>query len=288
MPSLTLAERASLVSPTEYLVLKTLIEMRDKYEYVPEDVLESKLNFSKTEFRIAISKLLDLKAINVDKVLGKRGYRLTFTGLDILSIKMLYVNKILKTLGLVIGEGKESKVYYGYDFDDNTIIVKFHRVGKTSYKAARKLRGYREKKSWISVTLDNAKREFQALECLSKNYATVPKPFGYSFNGVAMEYIEGIRLDKYKLINPKQVLDNILGTIRIAYINCGMVHGDLSPYNILIDANETPYVIDWPQWRGNNSELLNRDLTILLNFFKNKYNLTVNFETVVNFVKGKL
>lgn len=287
MPTLTLAERASLVSPNEYIVLKTLLELRDKYEFVPEDLLQSKIDFSKTEFEIAISKLRNLRAVYVDRVLGKRGYRLTFTGLDILSIKMLYVNKILRNLGLIIGEGKESNVYYGYDFNDNTIVVKFHRVGKTSYRNARKLRGYREKKNWITVTLDNARREFQALKCLSENYANVPKPLGYSLNAIAMEYIEGTRLDKSKLQNPRQVLDNILGTIRIAYVNCGIVHGDLSPYNILVDFNETPYVIDWPQWREKDLELLNRDLSILLNFFENKYNITLDFDAILSFVKGE-
>lgn len=287
MPSLTLAERASLISSSEYIILKTLLELRDKYEYVPEDLLKNKLNFIDMDFNISITKLLDLRAIHIERISGKRAFRLTFNGLDIISIKMLYVNKFLKNLGLIIGEGKESNVYYGYDFNDNTVIVKFHRVGKTSYKNARKLRGYNQKKSWISVTLDNARREFQALKCLSENYGLVPKPLGYSFNAIVMEYIEGSRLDRSKLLQPKQVLDNILGTIRIAYTNCNMVHGDLSPYNIIVDTNEIPYIIDWPQWRENDLNLLKRDLKNVLNFFESKYNIIVNFDTTVDFVKGK-
>ncbi|AWR97328.1 serine/threonine protein kinase [Acidianus sulfidivorans JP7] len=288
MPSLTLAEKASLVTPSEYLILKVLIELRDKYDYVNEDLIKSRLSFTDSEFITSITKLLNIRAISQDRIQGKRAYRLTFNGLDILAIKMLYVNKIVKRLGLIIGEGKESNVYYGYDFDENIIAIKFHRVGKTSYKNARKLRGYKEKKSWITITLDNAKNEYSALKCLNSNYGLVPKPLGYSFNAVAMEYIDGISLIKSEVSNPKKVLDNILGTIRIAYTNCGIVHGDLSPYNIILDKEETPYIIDWPQSKRDNLELLNRDLNIILTFFKNKYNIMEDINEILDFVKGKV
>ncbi|ARM75973.1 RIO1 family regulatory kinase/ATPase [Acidianus manzaensis] len=288
MPSLTLAEKASLVSPSEYIILKTLLESRDKYDYMSEDILRSKLNFIDSEFTISITKLLNMKAISEERIQGKKAYRITFSGLDILAIKMLYVNKILKNLGLIIGEGKESNVYYGYDFDDNVIVVKFHRVGKSSYKNIRKLREYTEKKSWISITMDNAKKEYQALKCLNENYALVPKLFGYSFNAIVMEYIEGTSLAKSKLSNPKKVLDNILGTVRIAYTNCKIVHGDLSQYNVIIDQNEIPYIIDWPQWKKEDQNLLNRDLNIILTFFKNKYNVIEDIDEISKFVKGEI
>ncbi len=288
MPSLTLAEKSSLVLPEDYLILKTLVELKDKNEYLTEDELKDKLSFTDKELRISLEKLKNLRAISWDIIAGKRSYKITFTGLDILSIKMLYVNRILNKLGLTIGEGKESVVYYGYDFDNNTIIVKFHRVGNTSYKNARKLRGYNERKSWISITLDNAKNEYYALKCLSENLAKVPKPLGYAFNAVAMEYIEGPSLLKAELNNPKEVLDEIIGSLRIAYLYCNkMVHGDLSPYNIIIGENESPYIIDWPQWKQDDNELLNRDINNILSFFSKKYGISEDLNYIMNFIKGK-
>ncbi|MFP3163098.1 MAG: RIO1 family regulatory kinase/ATPase [Acidianus sp.] len=288
MPSLTLAEKASLVLPEDYLVLKTFVELKDKYEYLTEEELKDRLNFTDTELRISLEKLRNLRAISWDIITGKRAYKITFTGLDILAIKMLYVNKILNRLGLIIGEGKESNVYYGYDFDNNTIIVKFHRVGNSSYKNARKLRGYREKRSWISITLDNAKNEYIALKCLSENLAKVPKPLGYAYNAVAMEYIEGPSLLKAELNNPKEVLDSIIGSLRIAYLYCNkMVHGDLSPYNIIIGDNESPYIIDWPQWKQDDDNLLNRDINNIISFFSKKYNITEDLNYIMDFIKGK-
>ncbi|MQL54594.1 RIO1 family regulatory kinase/ATPase [Acidianus ambivalens] len=288
MPSLTLAEKASLVLPEDYLVLKTFVELKDKYEYLTEEELKDRLNFTDTELRISLEKLRNLRAVSWDIITGKRAYKITFTGLDILAIKMLYVNKILNRLGLIIGEGKESNVYYGYDFDNNTIIVKFHRVGNSSYKNARKLRGYRGKRSWISITLDNAKNEYIALKCLSENLAKVPKPLGYAYNAVAMEYIEGPSLLKAELNKPKEVLDSIIGSLRIAYLYCNkMVHGDLSPYNIIIGDNESPYIIDWPQWRQDDDNLLNRDVNNIISFFSKKYNITEDLNYVMAFIKGK-
>ncbi|BDC19105.1 RIO1 family regulatory kinase/ATPase [Acidianus sp. HS-5] len=288
MPSLTLAEKTSLVLPEDYSILKTFVELKDKYEYLTEDELKNRLNFTDSELRISLEKLRGLKAISWDIIAGKRAYKITFTGLDILSIKMLYVNKVLNRLGLIIGEGKESNVYYGYDFDNNTIIAKFHRVGNTSYKNARKLRGYNERKNWISITLDNAKNEYTALKCLSENLAKVPKPLGYAFNAVVMEYIEGPSLLKAELNNPKEVLDEILGSLRIAYLYCNkMVHGDLSPYNIIIGGNGSPYIIDWPQWKQDDNGLLDRDINNIISFFNKKYDISEDLNYIMNFIKGK-
>jgi RIO kinase 2 len=287
MPVSSLAEKTSLVSSSEYIILKTLLQFRDKFEAVPRSFLARQLNFKPKEMQISLLKLIDLGLINYEKLNGEISYRINFSGLDTIAIKNLYIKNVLKRLGEKIGEGKESVVYYGYNFNDDIIAIKFHRIGKSSYRKARILRGYTERKSWITITLDNAKREFDALKCISDNSGEVPKPIATEYNAVVTEFIEGTLLNNYDLSDPDKVLNSILGTLRIAYSYCGkMVHGDLSPYNILVDNNENIYIIDWPQWKIDDQILLKRDLENILYYFYKKYNIKYDFNKIMEYIRG--
>ncbi|QIW23067.1 serine/threonine protein kinase [Sulfolobus sp. S-194] len=288
MAVLTLAERASLVGSLDYKVLRTIYELNSSYEYVPYSIIINKLGLLERELKEVLLKLYNLKLVSKERVLKEIGYRITFTGLDTLAIKKLYASKVLNKLGIIIGEGKESNVYFGYDFSDETIIVKFHRVGRTSYKNIRKIRGIKYKEDWIKLTIENAEREFSALSCLINNYANVPKPLGQAYNAVVMEYIQGNELYRTNLNNPEEVLEEIISNVRIAYQYCGkLVHGDLSEYNILIREDGKPYIIDWPQWKKDDEDLLFRDLTNILYYFNKKYEIYKDIDQVINYIKGE-
>ncbi len=291
MAILTLAEKASLVGPVEYSVLKFLFENRLNYEYIYPELIVSQLNLKMSELSFVIEKLKTLNLIRWKLLRGKQAIAVNFSGTDVLAIKALYRSKVLKSLGITIGEGKESIVNYGYNFDDDTVIVKFHRVGVSSFKNFRKKRGIKEKLDYISLSVYNAKKEYEALECVHKNYGSVPKPYGYAYNTIVMEYIEGkplYQIDPELIENPKEVLEEILSTVRIAYEYCdNMIHGDLSPYNVLYSVtNKKAYVIDWPQWSKNNTESLKQDLINILTYFKKKYNIDLELSQAFNYVMG--
>ena len=282
----SLSEKASLVGPFDYAILKTLYSFKDKREFVQLPILKEKLDIKNNEeLKITLTKLNNLKLIY--KSPTELAYKLTFAGLDILAIKMLYLNKSLNKLAEVIGEGKESIVYYGYDFSENQIAVKFHRVGTKRYKRSRINRDV-GKKSWISITVENAKREYNALECVFNEGGYVPRPLGNAYNAVAMEYIKGSELNRVKNenLNLKEIFDEILQTLRIAYTICKVTHGDLSPYNILIDEKYKPYIIDWPQ-ATYSEERLKSDIINIIKFF-NKFKIDTNFQQVFNYVRGVL
>ncbi|WP_338599828.1 RIO1 family regulatory kinase/ATPase [Sulfolobus tengchongensis] len=280
---LSLAEKASLVGAFDYIVLKTLYSLRGKSEFVSFNSLRKKLDVKNDEeLKISLLKLNELKLISKDPT--EFSFRLTFSGLDILGIKMLYLNRILYKLAEIIGEGKESIVYHGYDFDNNRIVTKFHRVGTDSYKKI-KFRKDLEKKDWLSITVENAKREFDALECIRREGGYVPKPLGVQYNAVAMEHINGKELyKKADTVNLKEILEKILETMRIAYNICNITHGDLSPYNILIDESGTPFLIDWPQ-ATDSEEILKRDLINIATFFK-KHGIEVDVHKMFDYVRG--
>lgn len=287
MTTLTLAERASLIGPLDYKVLKTVYELSESYEYIPFSVISEEIGLLDKELNEILLKLYDLRLLSRERVLKELGYRITFSGLDILSIKKLYSSNIVKKLGIIIGEGKESNVYFGYNFSDDTVVVKFHRIGKSSYKNIRKIRGIKNKENWIRLTVKNAEKEYEALKCLSNNYGSVPKPYGQAYNAIVMEYVEGQELYKSDIVNPEEILEEILSTIRISYNYCNkLAHGDLSEYNILITNDGKPLIIDWPQWTKDNDEILMRDVVNILYYFNKKYGIYKDVNQVINYIKG--
>ncbi|MEM4076732.1 MAG: serine/threonine protein kinase, partial [Metallosphaera sp.] len=134
MNSLTLAERVAVTDKLDYTVLRYLIENRERFEFIPKDVLKDDLGLSDKELQISILRLIKNGALLKKKIRGKDSFSITFTGLDIVATKSLYSKKIVKNLGIIIGEGKESRVMFGYDFEGNTVVVKYHRIGRKSFK----------------------------------------------------------------------------------------------------------------------------------------------------------
>ena len=109
--------------------------------------------------------------------------------------------------------------------------------------------------SWINA-------EVEALNTLSAAGLRVPKPFGF-FDGVLiMELIVGEdgepapRLNDITLTPETALLYHEELIAQIVRMLCsGIIHGDLSEFNVLVDA-EGPVIIDLPQAvnaAGNNS-----------------------------------
>ncbi len=210
-------------------------------------------------------------------------YRLTFTGLNIAALHGLLRRGSIDSLGERIGVGKESLVYLAYR-DGEPLVVKFHRIGIKSFRHVVRVRDYGsgfEKLWWGARSIISAEREHRALEILSNVGARVPRPLGREYNAVAMDHIEGVDLYRARdLRDPSAVLEDIVMTARKAYIDAGIVHGDLSPFNVIVSRSgggEAGYVIDWPQWlRAGDRvslEILKRDLRYIAEFFSEKYGL---------------
>ncbi|OYT61502.1 MAG: serine/threonine protein phosphatase, partial [Thermofilum sp. ex4484_15] len=86
------------------------------------------------------------------------------------------------------------------------------------------------------------------------------------------------------------VLIRVLGNIKRGY-ECGVIHGDLSEYNIIIKPEiEELKIIDWPQWvpKGHPEavNLLRRDIANVINFFRRKYRVKFSEERALELVLG--
>jgi RIO kinase 2 len=127
---------------------------------------------------------------------------------------------------------------------------------------------------WLIASRRSAEREYQALTALYQK-VTVPLPIGQNRHTVVMALITGPNLNHCRVEEPEIILDEILTNTGIAYRE-GIIHGDLSEYNILMEEGRC-VIIDWPQWVGtthpNAAFMLERDIDNILTFFKRKYNV---------------
>jgi RIO kinase 2 len=282
----------------DFKILSVIEAEMPRYEYVPVDVIERRTRLPSSHVNAALQKLNQLKLVR--RRLGEYvGYRLTYLGLDMLALRSLVERGVLQALGDTIGVGKESDVYSGLTPSGERVIVKFHRVGRTSFQRVVLVRPYVRDKpaySWLYLAKLAGEREFKALQELYSVGARVPKPLGRSRHVVVTEYVEGVELYEYRdAMDPEGMLVKILETIRKAYLDVGIVHGDLSEYNIMVtvrDDEEEPLIIDWPQYvekdHPSASELLRRDVAYVLRFFRKAYGVEMDLDLALAYVKGEV
>ncbi len=190
--------------------------------------------------------------------------------------------------------GKEADVYDALTPENNRIAIKFHRLGRTSFRQTRRVRGYiaeRRHISWLYQSRLAAEKEFQALRLLYPHGIALPKPLSQNRHVVAMGMIEGAELAAYKeLPNPRTTLDEVLSNIRKAYVDACIIHADLSEYNILLKPNSHILIIDWPQYitrdHPSAERLLKRDIKNIVRFFRRKHKVKTKLEDALNYVKA--
>jgi len=184
--------------------------------------------------------------------------------------------------------GKEAAVYVVRSGDDVRCAKVYKDMAQRSfqqrvqYQEGRKVRGSREARAVGKASNYGRKQqeaawkntEVEALYQLRDAGVRVPEPYGY-FHGVLVmqlvtdaEGYSAARLGEVEL-SPEQAREfhQILVRQVVRMLCCGLIHGDLSPYNVLVGP-EGPVVIDFPQVvsaAGNNAArtMLLRDVNNL-------------------------
>lgn len=65
------------------------------------------------------------------------GYRLSYLGYDILALNTLLARGVVVSVGGKIGIGKEADIYEALDAEGNEVVIKIHRLGRTSFRGVR-------------------------------------------------------------------------------------------------------------------------------------------------------
>ena len=279
--------------PLDISILKAIELLMAKHEYVPEALIAKKAKISLEEAQHRLQHLSKNRLIRKWKG-AYTGYVLNMAGYDVLAINAFVKANVLEAFGKPLGIGKEADVYDALTPEGQRVAVKFHRLGRTSFRQTRRKRDYVAERfhiSWLYQSRLAATKEFQALKLLYPEKVAVPKPIKHNRHAIVMSMIEGTELYRYRDIPyPKQVFMEILENVRKAYLKAGVIHADLSEYNVILQPDMHILIIDWPQYVRNNhpnaEQLLKRDLRNILTFFRKKRLLKTNLDEVFAYVTG--
>ena len=213
---------------------------------------------------------------------SSNGICLLMSGLDAVALKKFVDNNMIEGLGRPIGVGKESDVFEAITENAQLRALKFFRIGRTSFRQVRRKRSFTKDEhfhGWLLTNIRAAEKEYNILHQLQNKGITIPTPYFRGFHAIVMSRINGVRLVQVKKLgNPRQTLFDILNDVMLAYehniINC-----DLSEYNILVDTDDRPWIIDWPQSvtrdHPNANLLIRRDISNVVNFFNRRFHLGI-------------
>jgi RIO kinase 1 len=140
-------------------------------------------------------------------------------------------------------------------------------------------------------------REFKNMKIAQSAGVNCPKPLAFKDNVLIMSFIgdNGIlakRLIDVKPDDPNELYKMVLENLR-KLVNVGLIHGDLSAYNILLW--DEPYFIDFSHGTTIKNqmaiELLKRDIKNINSYFS-KLNVAVKdpediFNELIKLIKSK-
>ncbi len=190
--------------------------------------------------------------------------------------------------------GKESNVFLAQK-GDNRVIVKIYRMQNADFKRMydyiRKDPRYEFLKNHRrQIILAWTQREYKNLIKAYTAGVNVPEVYGWRNNVIVMEMIgkPALPLKDAKPAYPFQFLQDVTTEMKKMY-KAGMIHGDLSSFNIL-NLDEKPVLIDYSQATlvrtPNSDELLVRDVKNVCQFFT-KLGVDKTKEEIYKEVVGK-
>jgi RIO kinase 2 len=257
------------------------------HEYVPEQLVESIAHLRRCGVYGRLQVLIKHGLLHHEG--GKAdGYKLTYNGYDCLALRALTNRELISQIGTRIGVGKESDIHMCSDMNGNPLVVKFHRLGRISFRTVKSNRDYLEGRShasWMYMARLAARKEFQYMQALYEAGFPVPKPIDNNRHAVLMEYMDG-SIPLYQVPNdlPEsqvEILLNEIFKLLVRFVACGLIHGDYNEFNILINLNDIRRitVIDFPQIISvEHSEAQNqfeRDVGCIVRFFKKRFRFDV-------------
>jgi RIO kinase 1 len=201
------------------------------------------------------------------------------------TMKVLYklLNRgTLSEIHGAISTGKEANVYRGVDADGNSVAVKIYRVStaETDFMLEYIVgdpRFKKVKRRSRSLIPQWATKEYKNLKRYHEAGIRVPRPIDIERNVLIMEFIgtddqtiAAPLLKNVEIPSPVKTFNEIIGVIEKGYTKAGLVHADLSEYNILWF--DGPVIIDVSQAvllaHDYAKKYLFRDIQNIINYFK--------------------
>jgi RIO kinase 1 len=159
----------------------------------------------------------------------------------------------VRAVGGVVSSGKEANVVEA-DGREGEVALKIYRVATSSFQDMRKylegdprFEGARSKKELV---VEWVRRECSNLRRASEAGVRVPEPIAHERNVLVSEFVgeDGVRsprLQEVEIENPETCYEVVLEYASRLH-DAGLVHGDLSEYNVLVHDGDL-VVIDMGQ-----------------------------------------
>ena len=178
--------------------------------------------------------------------------------------------------------GKESKLYWGIDKEGNKLAIKIFLTVSAEFKKGMLVyiqgdpRFAHVRRDTRSLVYLWAQKEFKNLHGAFQAGVSVPKPIAVRNNVLIMEFVgeDGVSaplLREVQLKNPERTYRQILANVKRLYRKAGLVHADLSEYNIMIWKGK-PVLFDVSQAVSRehpmSSKFLRRDLENINRYFR--------------------
>ena len=177
-----------------------------------------------------------------------------FDEVTLLALYKLSHRGWFSALGGSISTGKEANVFLG-EREGKDIAIKIYRIRTADFRAMsgyltgdRRFGAVRRTRKEIVFTW--TRKEFANLSRAWDVGIPVPEPLVFDRNILIMEFLgkngKPYPLMKYAEIpDPEGTYESIVGAMEDLFQKAGLIHGDLSEFNILM--GERPYLIDMGQ-----------------------------------------
>ncbi|MBC7086818.1 MAG: serine protein kinase RIO [Methanomethylovorans sp.] len=247
-----------------------------------------------------MTKTIEDKIKNIDQLIDSERkkqkdsekIKVTENVFDEATLKALYTlskKGIIEALGGPISTGKEANVFFAEGKQHHSLAVKIYRITTSTFNSMEdyiigdpRFKDIRHTKKDIVIAW--TKKEYRNLLRAVEVGIKVPKPIITERNILVMDFV-GKDEKPYPLLKDvileeeiaNKVFDIIINYVKKLYQNAGLVHGDLSEYNVLIDTESMePILIDMGQSvtleHPKADQFLRRDIQNIVRYFR-KYGI---------------
>lgn len=225
-------------------------------------------------------------------------YGNVFDNFTIQNLRKLSSQGFFEELDTTLRPGKEANVFTAVKNTGEKVIVKIYRLENCNFNKMFEYISQDPRYSFLKgqkrkIIFAWTQREYRNL-MKAREVIRVPSMYAFKDNILVMEFInEGEReaplLKDSHMENPEEVFNEIIDNMAKLH-SVGLVHGDLSEFNILMQ-NNRPVFIDFSQTSsikaGNAKEMLIRDLKNIVKFFS-KYDFEMtSFEELWEKITSK-
>ena len=194
-----------------------------------------------------------------------------------------FMNKgVIDEIHGVVNAGKEARVYYGKDTKGNELAIKIYLTSSAEFKKGmiQYIEGDQRfahvRRDTRSLIYTWAQKEYKNLQRAQEAKVNVPEPLAIQKNVLIMKFIgrNGERAPLLKeavLEEPLVVFNQLLTYLSRLYRKGGLVHADLSEYNVMI-WKAKPVIFDVAQsvltTHPMAEKFLQRDVENIHRYFK--------------------